>query len=176
MQEVSAYVALGSNVGNRAAHLDAAVARLAATAGVELGQEAPRYETEPVGGPPQAAFLNGALGLKTSLAAEVLLARLHAIEAEAGRTRDGEANGPRTLDLDLLFYGDAIIEEPGLVVPHPRLHERSFVLDPLCDIAPELVHPVLGVSIRELALRVREGEPGTASTGCAEAAGRAWQS
>ena len=164
MQEVTAYVALGSNLGDRAQHLDAGVAGLAATAGVRVLREASRQETRPVGGPPQGAYLNGAVCLATTLEPTALLARMHAIEATAGRTRGSERNAPRSLDLDLLLYGDVVIERAELTIPHPRLHERSFVLDPLSEIAPDVIHPVLGMSIRELARQARQGSDAAAGT------------
>jgi 2-amino-4-hydroxy-6-hydroxymethyldihydropteridine diphosphokinase len=165
MREVTVYVALGSNLGNRSAHLDAGVAALAATPGVRVLREAGHYETRPVGGPPQGAYLNGAVCVATTLEPTALLARLHAIEAAAGRTRGAERNLPRSLDLDLLLYGDVVIECAELTVPHPRLHERSFVLDPLSEIAPDVVHPVLGTSIRELARQAREDASATTGAG-----------
>lgn len=176
MQEVTAYVALGSNLGDRAAHLDAAVSALAVVEGVRVLEVSSRFETRPVGGPPQGAFLNGALSLATTLAPEALLACLHAIESARGRTRGAERNTPRTLDLDLLFYGDAVIERGGLVVPHPRLHERAFVLEPLCQVASEFVHPALGVSVRELAQRVRDGSEAPPLASHPEAGARTWPS
>ena len=114
------------------------------------------YETEPVGGPPQGPYLNGAAELVTSLAPRVLLERLLEIEAAAGRRRGAPRNAARPLDLDLLFFGEQKIDEPGLRVPHPRLHERAFVLEPLCEIAARLVHPVFGETIEQLARCVRD--------------------
>jgi 2-amino-4-hydroxy-6-hydroxymethyldihydropteridine diphosphokinase len=149
------FVALGSNLGDREAALRAALGRLAATPGVVLVAVSRLWETEPVG-PPQPAYLNAAAALDTTLSARELLARLLAIEREAGRTRGAERNAPRTLDLDLLLFGDESIDEPGLVVPHPRLAQRAFVLEPLAEIAAELRHPALGASIAELAARVRD--------------------
>jgi 2-amino-4-hydroxy-6-hydroxymethyldihydropteridine diphosphokinase len=112
-------------------------------------------ETDPVGPVPQGRFLNAAATLHTALEARDLLDQLLAIERQRGRTRAREERwGPRTLDLDLLLYGDRIIEEPGLSIPHPRLHERTFVLAPLSQIAPDVVVPTLGRTIRELALAV----------------------
>jgi 2-amino-4-hydroxy-6-hydroxymethyldihydropteridine diphosphokinase len=176
MQEVTAYVALGSNLGDRAAWLDAGVAGLAASEGVRVLCEAPRYQTRPVGGRAQGDYLNGAVCIATRLEPAALLARLHAIEAAAGRRRGPERNAPRTLDLDLLLYGDAIIETPELQVPHPRLAERSFVLDPLSAIAPEVIHPVLGVSLRELARRARTQPAVTPRQGALPPTERSWPS
>jgi 2-amino-4-hydroxy-6-hydroxymethyldihydropteridine diphosphokinase len=151
-----AYVALGSNLGDREAHLCDALTALGETPGVTLTAVSPLYETEPLGPPPQGRYLNGAVELVTSLAPRALLHRLHAIEAAAGRVRGGVRNAARTLDLDLLFYGKETIDEPGLRVPHPRLHERAFVLEPLREIAAGFVHPLLGETIEELARRVHD--------------------
>ena len=146
-----AYVALGSNLGDRAAQLGAAVAGLAATPGARLLACSSLYETEPVGPPGQGPYLNAVVLLETSLAPRALLARLHELERAAWRTRSGVRNEARTLDLDLLLYGERCIDEPGLAVPHPRLHERPFVLAPLRELAPEALHPGLGRRVAELA-------------------------
>ncbi len=150
-----AYVALGSNLGDRRAQLAAALEALRSTPETRVVAVSALYETEPVG-PPQGRYLNAAVHLKTGLAPGALLARLLAIEAEAGRVRGPERNAPRSLDLDLLLYADLELREPGLEVPHPRLAERPFVLEPLRELAPELVHPALGASVEELARRVRD--------------------
>jgi len=152
---VRAFVALGSNLGDRRAALALAVAQLRASAGIEVLAVSPVYETDPVGGPPQGAYLNAAVALRTALAPRALLERLLAIEAQAGRERGAIRDAPRQLDLDLLCYGDLVLDEPGLTLPHPRLHERAFALAPLADLAPELVHPVLGESVARLAARAR---------------------
>jgi 2-amino-4-hydroxy-6-hydroxymethyldihydropteridine diphosphokinase len=140
-----AYVALGSNLGDRAETLRAAVAALAEEDGVEVAAVSTLIETEPVGFLDQPRFLNGVAALDTTLAAPALLSLLLEVERRFGRRREGvPAQGPRTLDLDLLLYGDERIAEPGLQVPHPRLQERAFVLEPLAELAPGLEIPGLG--------------------------------
>jgi 2-amino-4-hydroxy-6-hydroxymethyldihydropteridine diphosphokinase len=130
-----AYVGLGSNLGDRERTLRGAVEALAASPGIEVAAVSSFRETDPVGPVfDQPRFLNGAVALETSLAPRALLERLLTIEAGFGRMRDGPAGGPRTLDLDLLLYGEERIDEPGLQVPHPRLHERDFVLEPLAEL------------------------------------------
>jgi 2-amino-4-hydroxy-6-hydroxymethyldihydropteridine diphosphokinase len=116
------------------------------------------YETDPVGPPPQGPYLNAAARLRTGLSPRALLERLHQIEAAAGRRRGAQRNTARTLDLDLLLYGERIVDEGGLVLPHPRLHQRSFVLQPLADVAGGFVHPVLHLSIEKLAERVGDSD------------------
>ena len=133
-----AYVGVGANLGEREATIRAAVDALPGVVGVsEL------RETDPVGVVDQPPFLNGAVALETELSARDLLDALLAVERELGRERR-ERWGPRTIDLDLLLYGDETIDEPGLTVPHPRLHERRFALEPLLDLDPELVIPGRG--------------------------------
>jgi 2-amino-4-hydroxy-6-hydroxymethyldihydropteridine diphosphokinase len=137
-----AYVALGSNLGDREGTLRAALDALAAEPGIEVVSVSRFFDTAPVGYVDQPRFLNGAAALETELPARQLLERLLAVELRFGRSRDDvPAQGPRTLDLDLLLYGDAEIDEPGLRVPHPRLHERRFVLEPLADLDPALEVP-----------------------------------
>ncbi len=153
---VDAYVALGSNLGDREAHLATAIEALRGDPEIRVEAVSRLYETAPVGPPPQGPYLNGVVHLRMRLAPRALLARLLAIERAAGRTRAGPRWGARSLDLDLLFYGSLTLDEPGLCIPHPRLHERAFVLEPLCELAPRLVHPRLGTSIEDLARRVRD--------------------
>ena len=136
--ETTAFVGIGSNLGDRKANLRAAVELLSAEEGVEVVALSEIRETEPVGPVEQGPFLNGAVELRTSLEPRELLQRLLSVENRLGRMRD-ERWGPRTIDLDLLLYGDEAIEEPGLTVPHPRLHERRFALEPLADLDPWLV-------------------------------------
>jgi 2-amino-4-hydroxy-6-hydroxymethyldihydropteridine diphosphokinase len=130
-----AYVGLGSNLGEREKTLRAAIERLASDPRVEIVAVSALRETDPVGPiTDQPRFLNGAVALETNLAPRALLDLLLEIEAEHGRTRNGPVGGPRTLDLDLLIYGDETVNEPGLQIPHPRLHERAFVLEPLEEL------------------------------------------
>jgi 2-amino-4-hydroxy-6-hydroxymethyldihydropteridine diphosphokinase len=154
----TAYLALGANLGDRLANLTAARQALSAAPDVRVAAASPLFETAPVGGPPgQPPYLNAVLRVETTLPPRELLALGLAVEARCGRRRT-ERWGPRPLDVDLLLYGEAVIEEPGLVVPHPELHRRRFVLTPLADLAPELVHPRLGKSIRQLLAELPAGE------------------
>jgi len=133
------YVGLGSNLGDREQTLRAAVAALAAHPAVEVVAVSSLIDTEPVGYISQPRFLNGVAALDTDLSAREVLELLLEVERTFGRRRDGVPHqGPRTLDLDLLLYGEDEIDEPGLRVPHPRLHERGFVLGPLAEVAPGL--------------------------------------
>jgi len=138
-----AYVGLGANLGPREVTLLRAADLLAAADGVEVVAVARLRETEPVGLVEQPPFLNGAVAIDTSLPPRALLDLLLEIERSLGRVR-GERWGPRTIDLDLLVYGDESVEEQGLHVPHPRLHERRFALEPLAELDPELEIPGLG--------------------------------
>jgi len=139
-----AYVGIGANLGDCERMLRAAVDALAAEEGIEVVSVSTLRETEPVGVGGQPRFLNGAAELETTLTARELLDRLLALEQRFGRVRIPGEHGPRTLDLDLLLYGGEVIDEPGLTVPHPRLHERRFVLEPLAELAPGLVVPGRG--------------------------------
>jgi 2-amino-4-hydroxy-6-hydroxymethyldihydropteridine diphosphokinase len=152
----TAYVALGSNLGAREQHLSAAVAALRATPGIREPTLSPVYETRPLGPGAQGCYLNAVARFETDLPPRALLERLLAIERAEGRERGPQRDLPRSLDLDLLLYGAHCLDEPGLIVPHPRLHERSFVLEPLCDLAASTVHPRLGTRMDVLAARVRD--------------------
>lgn len=153
----SAYIALGSNMGDKKKYLDEAVQRLKSHPLCQVGKVADYIQTEPYGGVEQDLFLNSALELRTLLYPEELLALLNQIEAEAGRERTVHW-GPRTLDLDILFYDDRIIDTPSLTVPHIDLQNRDFVLLPMAQIAPYYRHPVLGCTMSQLLdqLRMRE--------------------
>lgn len=141
---VRAFVAIGSNVGDRAAHVAHAVAAMGAIEGTSLVRVSSVRETDPVGPPGQGPYLNAVAELRTALAPRALLRSLLAVEQSRGRDRSSEVRfGPRTLDLDLLCWGPAepggaSIDCPGLAVPHPRMHERAFVLEPLAELAPEV--------------------------------------
>jgi 2-amino-4-hydroxy-6-hydroxymethyldihydropteridine diphosphokinase len=141
---VKAYIGLGANLGEREATLRRALELLAATPGLDVVAVSSFRETDPVGFTEQPRFVNAAAVVETDLPARALLDRLLAVERLLGRTRDGPRYGPRTVDLDLLLYGDEVIDEPGLRVPHPRLHERLFVVEPLLELDPGLVVPGRG--------------------------------
>ena len=145
------FLGLGSNLGDREAAIAGAIERLAAR-GFRTTLRSSLWLTEPVGGPPQGPFLNAVAGGETELGPEALLEACLATEREMGRVR-AERNGPRTIDVDVLFYGAERRDAPGLVLPHPRLHERRFVLAPLAEVAPGLVHPILGLTAAELLAR-----------------------
>ncbi|TML35755.1 MAG: 2-amino-4-hydroxy-6-hydroxymethyldihydropteridine diphosphokinase [Actinobacteria bacterium] len=141
----TAFVGIGSNLGEPERQIAAALEELAAEDGIELVAASTLRETEPVGYLDQPSFLNGAAQLETALPPRELLERLLEIESRLGRVRgEGPRFGPRTIDLDLLLYGDETIDEPGLTVPHPRLAERRFALEPLAELAPGLEIPGLG--------------------------------
>jgi 2-amino-4-hydroxy-6-hydroxymethyldihydropteridine diphosphokinase len=146
---VTAYIGVGANLGDRAGQIHAAATAVGRLAKTRLTGMGPVLETDPVGGPAQPRYLNTVLAVETALSAGDLLAALGAIENRLGRVRTVR-DGPRTIDLDILLYGDAVIDTPSLTVPHPRMTERAFVLDPLAVLAPDAVHPVLLKSIAEL--------------------------
>ena len=136
-----AFVGLGANLGPREVTLLRAVDLLGVEPGVDVLELSGLRETAPVGNVDQPEFLNGAVAVETSLSPRGLLDALLRVERELGRVRDGTQWGPRTIDLDLLVYGDEVVDEPELRVPHPRLHERRFALEPLAELDPDLVVP-----------------------------------
>ncbi len=143
------FIGFGSNIGESEKICRDAVRSLGRLSGVAVLEVSSLYSTEPVGKTDQGWFVNGVALCETVLGPRDMLYALQGVELQFGRVR-AERWGPRTLDLDILLFGERRIDEPDLVVPHPRLHERRFVLAPMVEIEPELVHPVLGVTMKEL--------------------------
>jgi 2-amino-4-hydroxy-6-hydroxymethyldihydropteridine diphosphokinase len=155
-----AYVGLGSNLGERETMIRLALEQLATLPETDLGRVSSLYDTTPVGDLEQPNFLNAVAGVETDLTARQLLWNLLLIERRLGRVRSPQARyGPRTIDLDLLLYGDQVIDEPELTVPHPELARRAFVLVPLVELEPTLVHPVLGDTMVALLARLKARPP-----------------
>ena len=165
--KVSVLLGLGSNLGDRREFIERAARLIDEIEGVELKSISSLIETEPVGGPPQGRYLNGAAELETALEPQELLARLQEVEAGLGRVRK-VLNGPRNIDLDILLFGDLVVEAGDLVLPHPRMCERAFVLEPLNEIAPGRVHPIKRKSIEELLGELRSAAARVPTTGEAE--------
>jgi 2-amino-4-hydroxy-6-hydroxymethyldihydropteridine diphosphokinase len=156
--ETEAYIALGSNLGNRESNLLRAVAEVGRLPESKMTALSSFYETSPVGNVNQAAFYNAVLRISTELGARSLLTHMLRIENETFKRDRKIHEGPRRMDLDLLLYGSEIIHEEDLVVPHPRLTERRFVLQPLCDIAPLALHPLSGKTMGELLTLLKTDE------------------
>ncbi len=152
-----AYIGIGSNIGDRQGTIQRAVSLLRADSRIEVLRLSELKETSPLGGMPQPAYLNAVAEIRTTLDAEELLTLLLATEDSLGRVRDGRWQ-PRTIDLDLLLFGQEIIRRPNLMVPHPQMHLRSFVMDGLCQLSPSLMHPVLEVTVAELRRRLGGGD------------------
>lgn len=163
LHPVQACLALGSNLGDRRSHIEsglAAIARLPHTRVLRISQ---LLETDPVGPIPQPRYLNAAALIETSLTARSLLAQLLEVERDCGRSRAQEQRwGPRTLDLDLILYGDEVINEPGLSVPHPRMHERLFVLAPAAEVAGDMPVPTMNATVKQLLQRLNVDTSGRA--------------
>jgi 2-amino-4-hydroxy-6-hydroxymethyldihydropteridine diphosphokinase len=149
------YISLGSNLGERQDNCDEAILRLAEHQGIEFIQRSSFYETEPVDYRSQPYFVNCVAELHTTLSPFQLIEAMLEVESDMGRVRD-IPKGPRLIDLDLLFFEDIILASPNLVLPHPALHQRSFVLTPLCEIAADFQHPLYRSTIRELLERLTD--------------------
>jgi 2-amino-4-hydroxy-6-hydroxymethyldihydropteridine diphosphokinase len=152
------YLSIGSNSGNRYKNYRYGIDQLAGLFSSSLIRQSSLYETEPVGYKNQGWFLNAAIQIETMLEPSDLLDSLKFIEAASGRDYNQVRFGPRTLDLDILLYDDLVINRENLVIPHPRMHERRFVLKPLCDIDPSIVHPVLMKSVARLLYELGDSE------------------
>jgi 2-amino-4-hydroxy-6-hydroxymethyldihydropteridine diphosphokinase len=154
---VICYIGIGSNLGDALQNCGRAIERLGCINGIALIQSSLFYKTEPIGIEKQDYFINAVVEIKTTLPARDLLEALQRIEKSMGRER-GAKGGPRIIDLDLLFYGRDIIQEAGLTVPHPELHSRRFVLEPLNEIASYFIHPSFGISVRGLKNRLKDNK------------------
>lgn len=152
-----AYIGFGSNIGDRLSHIQNAINTLSKTEGITLQKISSIYKTDPVGYEAQAQFLNGVAAIQTSLSPLSLLYTLKDIETVIGR-KHRIRWGPREIDLDILIYGDLCVQTEKLIIPHPEMHLRGFVLVPLAEIAPNLVHPVFQESIQTLLNRFEDGE------------------
>jgi 2-amino-4-hydroxy-6-hydroxymethyldihydropteridine diphosphokinase len=156
--ESQVFIALGSNLGDRELNLLRGIAELGKIPGSRVTALSGFFETEAVEGPEQEDFVNAVVRLETSLSPRQLLTELQRIESEVFRRVRTLRWGPRTIDLDILFYGSLVLSGDDLIIPHPRLHERRFVLAPLAEIAPEFVHPLLNTSVAELLEKVGGNE------------------
>ena len=145
-----AFICVGSNLGNKLENCRRGVAELSRGETSRLVDQSPVYRTEPVDYKDQDWFINYVVKMETVLEPLILLDQLKAIEHHAGRTRDSVRFGPRFLDLDIIFYDEIVMDHPRLVIPHPRMHKRRFVLKPVCDIDPHIIHPVLGRTVQSL--------------------------
>ncbi len=144
------YLGIGSNIGDRKAYIDKAILLLEENIYITVNQVSALYETDPVGGPTQGKFLNGVVELITNLKPLELLNNLQDIESRLGRIRSKLKNQPRTLDLDILLFNDLILKTQQLVIPHPLIQNRFFVLKPFAQIAPDIIHPVLKKTIQAI--------------------------
>ncbi|MBY0405347.1 MAG: 2-amino-4-hydroxy-6-hydroxymethyldihydropteridine diphosphokinase [Cyanobacteria bacterium] len=145
------YLGLGSNIGDRVGYVQQALGLLKFSPEIRVISTSSFYETEPVGFAEQEWFVNAAAAIDTTLSPEALLKVCQRIESQLGRVRDpNNKNGPRTIDIDILFFDTIILDDPGLTIPHPKLHERAYALVPLLEINPRVHHPVLGKTVEQL--------------------------
>lgn len=167
------FLSLGSNVGDRQQNLRQAMAELSKLSDTKLVQASSLYRTQPVDRIDQPEFLNAAAEIETGWEPEELLAALQGIEALLGRVRQ-ERWGPRTLDLDIIYYGSRILKSPRLEIPHPRAQQRAFVLAPLAEIAGSWVDPVLGITVREMWERLKDSGQSVQKLSSGPSAGQPW--
>jgi 2-amino-4-hydroxy-6-hydroxymethyldihydropteridine diphosphokinase len=151
------YIGIGSNLGNALKNCQHAVESLSLAKGIEITSVSSFYKTEPVGIENQNLFINAVVEIKTALSARNLFQHLQNIEKDIGRKREVKG-GPRIIDLDLLFYGQEVIQEADLIVPHPEIQNRRFVLEPICEIASYFIHPGFGISMRGLKDRLNDSK------------------
>ena len=157
-QKKMAYISVGSNMGDRLSNCQKGITGLTDSGIATLLAQSEFYMTEPVDYQDQDWFVNAVIKIETSLDPPELLKSLKSIEQDAGRQDGGVRFGPRVLDMDIILYDDIILSTPGLAVPHPRMHQRRFVLEPLCDIDPKMIHPILKKDMRYLADQLDENE------------------
>lgn len=157
MNGIICYIGIGSNLDDSLKNCRNAIQCISHTQGIDLQAMSSFYKTEPVGIKEQNDFINAVVEIKTNILPQELLDVLHKIESEMGRIRKVKG-GPRIIDLDLLFYGQSVIHEPNLIIPHPEMHKRRFVLEPLCEIASYFIHPSFGISIRGLKDRLKDNK------------------
>lgn len=153
-----AFISVGSNMGDKMEHCKKGIAGLDVPGSCAVVASSPFYRTEPVDYTDQDWFVNAVVKIETRFDPRRLLREIHSIEQAAGRVRGGVRFGPRTLDMDILLYDDVVIREADLEIPHPRMHKRRFVLQPICDIDPSVVHPLLRTDMRSLMSSLDKGE------------------
>jgi len=158
MQQQIAYISVGSNLGRKLENCRQGIIALTSCKDAALVARSPFYRTEPVDYTDQDWFINAVFSIKTSFSPEALLKKLQVIQRRAGRGESPVRFGPRILDLDILLFSDLIISTPHLIVPHPRMHKRRFVLQPLCDINPYLIHPLINQKMGELLARLDDSD------------------
>ncbi len=154
-RSIVCFIGLGSNLGDPVSNCLESIEHISLFSHIRISNKSSLYRTEPVGLKEQEWFVNGVIEIKTKYKASTLLKILQQVEDDMGRIR-GERWGPRTIDLDILFYGQEIIKEKNLFIPHPELHRRRFVLIPMCEIAPYVIHPAFGISIKGLLGRLQD--------------------
>ncbi len=153
---IISFVGIGSNLGDPLLNCVDAISRLESSRGIRVVRRSSFYRTEPFGNREQGWFINAVVEIRTILKPDALLHTLQSVEKAMGRVRGGEKWAPRSIDLDILFYDQHLVNDPGLTIPHPELHKRRFVLIPLNEIAPYVIHPAFGVSIKGLLSRIQD--------------------